>query len=253
MAKATYSRLVVCPHCGEETPDYEDCILCGHSLQDPDIPPRQVSEDDIQKMMMDAKLEEIRIKRQIFYDDQWDHAPWLERLQLLAQIAPDHPQVHHYTGAAYTEMGEYRRAAISFTRALILDPTMADAFRRRGDCQYLLVPVLSDDVQAYYDRALIDYEASLELEPDVYTYNVHGSIISSLGRVEEAIQQFNRAIELEPAYSESYFNRGYAYELLGETDRAVADFEQFLSSEKHWNEEMVDVARSHIKELTEPD
>jgi tetratricopeptide (TPR) repeat protein len=217
------------------------------------MPSREVSEDDIQKMMMDAKLQEIKAKREIFFGDTWDHAEWLERLQFLAQIAPENPKVHYYIGAAYTEMGEYRKSIVSFTRALTYDPAMADAIRRRGDCQYLLVPVLADDVQAYYDRSLADYEAALELEPDVYTYNVHGSVIASLGRVEEAILEYDQAIEIDPDWPETYFNRGYAYKVLRETDKAVADFEKYLSFETHWNEEMISMAQSHIKELTEPD
>jgi len=253
MGKLIHNKLVVCPNCGEETPNYEDCVLCGHSLQDPYTPPREVSEDDIQKMMMDAKLQEIKVKRGAFFGDLWDHASWLERLQLLVKIAPENPKVHYYIGAAHTEMGECRKAIVNFTRALIYDPTMADAIRRRGDCQYVLVPVLADDVQAYYDRALADYEAALELEPDVYTYNVHGSVISSLGRVEEAIQEYAQAVEIDPNWPETYFNRGYAYKILSETDKAVADFTKFLSFETHWNEEMVSIAQSHIKELTEPD
>ena len=253
MVEVLYNKLVICPNCAQETPNYEDCILCGHSLQDPTAPPVEVEEDDIQKMMMDAKLQEIKVKRELLFEDPWDHAPWLERLQTLAQIAPDHPKVHYYIGAALTEMGEYRQAIVSFTRAMIADPDMADAVRRRGDCQYLLVPVLAGDVQAYYDRATADYETALGLEPDVYTYNVHGSIISSLGRVDEAIGEYGQAIALDASYPESYFNRGYAYKLKGEVDPAVADFEKFLSFESHWNEEMVSQAQAHIKDLTEPD
>jgi len=253
MAKLKYNELVVCTNCGEETANYEDCIMCGYSLQDPDAQPCELDGDDIQEMMMDAKLQEIKIKREILFGDTWDHAPWLERLQLLAQIAPDHPRVHYYIGAAYTEMGEYRKAVVSFTHALIIDPAMADAVRRRGDSQYILVPVLSEDVQVYYERALADYEAALELEPDAYTYNAHGSVIASLGRLEEAIEEYRQAIALNPDYPESYFGRGYAYKLLGETSQAVADFERFLSLEKHWNEEMVFQARGFIQELLEPD
>jgi len=253
VAEALYNKLVVCPNCTQETPNYEDCVLCGHSLADPDAPPVVVEEDDIQKMMMDAKLEEIKVKRGLLFDDPWDHAPWLERLQILSQIAPDHPKVHYYIGAALTEMGEYRQAIVSYTRAMIADPDMADAIRRRGDCQYLLVPVLSGDVQAYYDRATADYETALALDPDVYTFNVHGSIISSLGKVDEAIGEYDQAIALDPDYSETYFNRGYAYKLKGEVDSAVADFEKFLSFENHWNAEMPAQAQAHIKDLTEPD
>jgi tetratricopeptide (TPR) repeat protein len=253
MAELKYGELAVCPNCGNETPTYEDCILCGYPLQDPAAAPRELDEDEIQRMMMDAKLQEIRVKREMVFGDSWDHAPWLERLQRLSEIAPDHPKVHYYIGAAYTEMGELRQAIVSYTRALHADPTLVDAIRRRGDSQYVLVPVLSGDVQAYYDRARADYEAALALEPDVYTYNVHGSVVASLGRLDEAIADYDQAIAMDPNYPESYFNRGYAYKLLGEVDRSVADFREFLSFEKHWNEDMVSQAQGHIKEMLEPE
>lgn len=253
MAEPKANELVVCPECGQETPHYEDCVLCGHSLQDPNAPPRELEEDDLQTMMMDAKREEIKVKREIVFGDAWDHAPYLDRLLKLVEQAPHHPKVHYYLGAAYIELGRYRQAIVSLTRALSYDPGMADAYRRRGDCQYTLVPVLGGEVQAYYDRALADYEAALEIEPDVYTHNVHGSIVGSLGQWDQAIQEYDRAVELDPDYGETFFNRGYVLKVLGQTERAIADFERFLAFERHWNEDLVAQARAHIKELSEPD
>jgi tetratricopeptide (TPR) repeat protein len=253
MAEARANELVVCPECGQETPHYEDCVLCGHSLLDPDAPARELQEDELQTMMMDAKLQEIKVKREVVFGDTWDHAPWLERLYKLAERVPDHPKVHFYIGAALIEQGQYRQAIVSLTRALGGDPAMADAYRRRGDCQYTLVPVLGGDAQAYYDRALADYEAALGIEPDVYTYNAHGSIVGALGRWDEAIQEYDLAVELSPDYPETFFNRGYAYEVLGQKEQAIADFQRFLSFERHWNEDLVSQARAHIKELSEPD
>jgi len=247
----THDELIVCPSCGNETPDYADCVLCGHSIKDLDAPPRDVSVDEMQEIMMEANLQEIQAKREWVFGDTWDHAPWLERLQTLAEIAPDHAKVYYYIGAAQTEQSACREAIVSFTRALSRDPAMADAVRRRGDCHYLLVPVLSDDVQVYYDRALADYEAAIEIEPDVYTYNAHAAIVASLGKLEDAIGEYDEAIALDPDYPESYFNRGYAYKRVGEVERAVADFRKYLSFERHWNEEMVAQAESHIKEMTE--
>jgi tetratricopeptide (TPR) repeat protein len=113
--------------------------------------------------------------------------------------------------------------------------------------------VLGGDVQAYYDRALADYEAALDIEPDVYTYNVHSSIIGALGQWEDAILEYDRASELDPDYAETFFNRGYAYKVLGRTEQAIADFERFLASERHWNKDLVAQARAHIKELSEPE
>jgi len=252
MTEPRYNELVRCPSCGQETPHYEDCVLCGASLQSPDAPPRELDDDDLQTMMMDAKLQEIQTKRQIAYGDTWDHAPWLERLFKLAEIAPGHPKVHYYIGAAQTELGQYRPAIVSFTRALMSDPGMADAYRRRADCQYILVPVLSDDTQIYYDRALADYEVTLGLEPDVYTLNAHGSIIGSLNRWENAIAEYDRAVDLDPGYPETFFNRGYAYKALGQAQAAIADFRRFLSFEHHWNEDLVAQAQAYIKELSDP-
>jgi tetratricopeptide (TPR) repeat protein len=247
----THDELIVCPSCGNETPDYADCVLCGHSIKDLDAPPRDVGVDEMQEIMMEANLQEIQAKREWVFGDTWDHAPWLERLQTLAEIAPDNAKVYYYIGAAQTEQSACREAIVSFTRALSRDPAMADAMRRRGDCHYLLVPVLSDDVQVYYDRALADYEAALEIEPDVYTYNAHAAIVASLGKLEDAIGEYDEAIALDPDYPESYFNRGYAYKRVGEVERAVADFRKYLSFERHWNEEMVAQAESHIREMTE--
>lgn len=244
-------RLVVCPHCGSETPNYEDCVLCGHSLEDPDAPPRDVSQDDMQAIMMEANLREIRARRERLYGDAWDHAPWLERLQALAQIAPQHAKVHYYIGAAQTELGQCRKAIVSHTRALAADPTMADAIRRRGDCHYLLVPVLGEDVQVYYDRALADYEAALALEPDAYTYNAHASIIASLGRTDEAIEEYDQAAALVPDYPDTYYGRGEAYRRKGELELALDDLRAFLAFKDHWNPEMVAQAEAQIKQIIE--
>jgi tetratricopeptide (TPR) repeat protein len=228
-------------------------VLCGHSLEDPDAPPRDVSQDEMQSMMMEATLSEIRARRAILYDDAWDHAPWIERLQALAELAPDHAGVHYYIGAAQTELGQCREAIVSYTRALAADPTMVDALRRRGDCHYVLVPVLGEDVQVYYDRALADYEAALALEPDAYTYNAHASIVASLGRTDEAITEYSQAAELAPEYPDTYYGRGDAYRREGEIELALADFRAFLAFKEHWNDEMVTQVEVQIKELTEDD
>ena len=77
MTPLTHDELIVCPSCGNETPDYADCVLCGHSIKDLDAPPRDVSVDEMQEIMMEANLQEIQAKREWVFGDTWDHAPWL--------------------------------------------------------------------------------------------------------------------------------------------------------------------------------
>ena len=41
-----------------------------------------------------------------------------------------------------------------------------------------------------------------------------------------AIVDYNQAIQLNPNYANAYYNRGLAYQQLGENQRALADFRE---------------------------
>jgi len=64
--------------------------------------------------------------------------------------------------------------------------------------------------------------------------NRRGEELFRAKRFEEALQYFGKAIELDPALSKAYHNRGEAYSKLGRADEARADFqkaEAFMSRE----------------------
>jgi Flp pilus assembly protein TadD len=42
----------------------------------------------------------------------------------------------------------------------------------------------------------------------------------------EAVEDLSRAITLDPDNAEAFYQRGLAYALMGEADKAVADYEQ---------------------------
>ncbi|MDR1421143.1 MAG: tetratricopeptide repeat protein, partial [Treponema sp.] len=42
----------------------------------------------------------------------------------------------------------------------------------------------------------------------------------------EAVEDLSRAIDLDPYNTGAYYERGLAYTLLGEKDKALADYEQ---------------------------
>jgi tetratricopeptide (TPR) repeat protein len=44
----------------------------------------------------------------------------------------------------------------------------------------------------------------------------------------KAADYFSKAIEVDPAYFEAWFNRGYANELMGKYDQAVSDYKKAL-------------------------
>lgn len=78
-----------------------------------------------------------------------------------------------------------------------------------------------------HEEALADYSKAIELKPD-YTkaYNNRGYALKQLGRYEEALDSFSRAIELNAKYIDAYRDRAALYRELGEDALAEADEEK---------------------------
>jgi tetratricopeptide (TPR) repeat protein len=103
--------------------------------------------------------------------------------------------------------------------------------------------------QAEHWAAVENYTRAAVLDPTyVQVYYSRGVLYwREIGNYYRAIQDLTRTLELDPTRSEAYFNRGMAHKLHNETDRAAADFEQYLAqgTDEFW----LDAARRQIKEL----
>jgi tetratricopeptide (TPR) repeat protein len=59
-------------------------------------------------------------------------------------------------------------------------------------------------------------------------YNNRGVALQAKGYLQEAIADFNKAIEIDALYARAYANRGSALLLQGKTAEAEKDFERCL-------------------------
>ncbi len=59
-------------------------------------------------------------------------------------------------------------------------------------------------------------------------YVTRGLAYYEQGQYEQAIADYDRAIDLNPDYALAYYNRGLAYKQQGQYERAIADFERCL-------------------------
>ena len=76
-----------------------------------------------------------------------------------------------------------------------------------------------------YTEAIDDYTKAIELDPDYeIAYNNRGFAFDNLAQYGKAVEDYTKAIELKPDYANAYNNRGYAYRKLGQCDRAVEDY-----------------------------
>jgi tetratricopeptide (TPR) repeat protein len=86
-------------------------------------------------------------------------------------------------------------------------------FFRKGDV---------NKAKQYYDKAL-------EINPAyVYTHNELGKLYTSIGKEQDAIQEFKQAISGFPEYAEAYFNLGIVYLKEGNKSQACYSFRKVV-------------------------
>jgi tetratricopeptide (TPR) repeat protein len=76
-----------------------------------------------------------------------------------------------------------------------------------------------------YDLALADANRAILLSPDEFGYYLRGDIYRDQGQFAEAVEDYSRAIRLNPKDPDYLERRATAYELLEKPDEARADRE----------------------------
>ncbi|RPH74804.1 tetratricopeptide repeat protein, partial [bacterium] len=82
-----------------------------------------------------------------------------------------------------------------------------------------------------FQEALQSFDRVIEIEPGhAGAWNGRGICLKELGRYEEAIQCFNKVIAINPGDEEVHYNRGEALEKLGKTNGDMKLFEEAIKS-----------------------
>lgn len=80
-----------------------------------------------------------------------------------------------------------------------------------------------------FETALQDYNRARQLDPQNATYCVYeGSALSKLDRHAEAIQDFRTAIQLEPDLWQAHFALGHELVAINQIDEAESEFAEFV-------------------------
>ena len=81
------------------------------------------------------------------------------------------------------------------------------------------------------ERALDDYEKAIAIDPSFdKAYTNRGHVLFKIkGQYDRAIADFDMAIVLNPSAFEAYNNRGNVYYITGRYDRAMADYDRALA------------------------
>jgi tetratricopeptide (TPR) repeat protein len=123
-------------------------------------------------------------------------------------------------GAAALMRGAYDKAIASYDQALTA-PEIAD---------FIEASIYSDRGVAKWrlkqtKEAIEDFNKSIQLAADSpAVYNNRGNALMDLGHPDEAVKDFDRAITLSPNYGAAYNNRGNARAELAQFDPAFQDY-----------------------------
>lgn len=79
------------------------------------------------------------------------------------------------------------------------------------------------------DEAIVAYEKALDIKPDYAEacYN-KGVALGDLGRMDEAIVAFEKSLEIKPDYADAWNNKGFVLGDLGRKDEALVAYEKAL-------------------------
>jgi tetratricopeptide (TPR) repeat protein/predicted Ser/Thr protein kinase len=156
------------------------------------------------------------------YTRSGDRDAAIRDLDTMVEIEPNNADIYVQRGHVFVWMENPDSAVEAFQRALELNPENWEAHVKLGEIYYWDYHNI--------DRSLEHLNNAIELAPpDVdWPLNARGSIYNDLGRWEEAIADFNRALRISPNFQDLYGHRGYAYQELGDKDKARTDYERFM-------------------------
>ena len=79
-------------------------------------------------------------------------------------------------------------------------------------------------------EAIEDFNRAIQIYPEYAAlYNNRGTVLLALGAMREAVKDFERALLLSPGYAAAYANRASAYLRQGEVELALADYNKAIA------------------------
>lgn len=194
-----------------------------------------------------------KIAELYLYVQQYDKS--ISYLDQILKIDMQNPKAYFMKGMNFKEKGDSTRAIGSFQTAIEQKKDYYDAYQQLGmiytaknnplGLQYfdgaLRVNPKSEEalygrgmcyqeVKHDYDKAIQDYTSITQLNPNnAIAHFALGYIHYQYLKVyDESIKHYTRAINAAPGWPEAVFNRGLAYETLGNIGAAKTDYIQAL-------------------------
>ena len=157
-----------------------------------------------------------------------------ERITLRERLLKDLPQdalaargeLHYTLAALYSFKGNHDQALGNVQLALELAQRIGN--RHLEMSAHNGLGNVYDDL-GRYDDAIAEYERAIELDPkDAYPHNGLGNVYFEVGRYDDAIAEYERAIELDPKDACPHNGLGSVYYEVGRYKEAIAEYKRAI-------------------------
>ena len=174
----------------------------------------------------------------------------IDAFSAVLESEPDNADVYNNMAVAYSCDSNIEQAEVYFTKAIELDPQLAQAYINLSDLYYkkgdlasavgtlqkgsyelennltiahLLARVYIDDQR--WEDAIFELEKVLDGEPENYdAYYDLGHVMFELGDYESAISNFENVTEYRQDSELLYYALAQAYEANNEIDKAISNY-----------------------------
>jgi tetratricopeptide (TPR) repeat protein len=137
--------------------------------------------------------------------------------------------------------GDYALTVEGAKAPLAAALTLSEAGVRGGEVLKLQIPLAAEDYlgrgiahveQGRYQQAIADFNRALQIKPDnAAAYINLGHTHMEMGQYQQAMADFDRAIEIEPDNALAHLARGSVHRMLGQYQRAIADLNWVIQIE----------------------
>ncbi len=155
---------------------------------------------------------------------------------------------HLKAGNGFTEAGQFAEAVEEYEAALELDPGNVDVMTNLGVAYYQLgQPSMAVDI---YNQAIAIAPEDADIRSNlaaayVQQYEPEGDTEP----LDMALEQYQKAVELDPDLPEAHFGLGIVYWLLERNDEAIAEFEEFQAVDKGTDPQATQNAQAMLEQL----
>jgi tetratricopeptide (TPR) repeat protein len=168
-----------------------------------------------------------------------DPAGSLRKAQAACESAialfPDDPLLHQQFAELEQAVGDHAGAAKEAQRSLDLLPGNSEAWMLFG---------LALAQQQKYEEASTAFRQAFQLNSeDVWARQNFANCLEKLGRKDEAVREFKRALAIKPRFGLAWLGLGELYEEIGKTNDAAACYQAALANPIHRADELTTLAR----------